>query len=134
MCLFRADEEPKKHHVVQIWQTPYTGADFQANASHDSYLFKIGNKEVVRAMAECNEVTRLINKEDSYTGLYLDLIKLSTDILDTYHWVKKKEAYELHQPLEEVRQVASSAVDEFEKVVKNQRKHCRTNQRSKYSG
>ena len=120
MCLFRADDEPKKHHVVQIWQTPYTGPDYKAEVSNNSYLSKIGNKEVVKAMAECNELLNLIHKDHSYSGLYVDLIKISTDILDTYHWLDKKETFQLNDPLEEIRKVASSAVDEFEKVVKIQ--------------
>ncbi len=120
MCLFRMDDEPKKHHVVQIWQTPYTGPDYKTEVSNDSYLNKIGNKEVVRAMAECNELLNLIHKDDSYSDLYVDLIKISTDILDTYHWLDKKDTFQLNGPLEEIRKVASSAVDEFEKVVKIQ--------------
>ncbi|TRX50664.1 AAA family ATPase [Fulvivirga sp. M361] len=118
MCLFRADEEAKKHHVIQIWQTPYTGPDFAVEGSNDSYLSKIGNKEVVRAMAECNELLNLIHKDDSYSGLYVDLIRIGTDILDSYHWLNREETFGLNVPLEEIRQVASSAVDEFEKVIK----------------
>ncbi|MGD1960106.1 MAG: DNA repair ATPase [Fulvivirga sp.] len=117
MCLFRGDEEPKKHHAIQIWRTPYTGPDFKMETTNSSYLNKIGNKDVVKAMAECNELLNLINKDDTYSGLYLDLIKNSTDIIDSYHWLDAQE-YDLKQPLNEIRKVASSAVDEFEKVQK----------------
>ena len=41
----------------------------------DSLLFKIGNKEIVSGMAECSEVLQLIDKDDSYDGLYVDLGK-----------------------------------------------------------
>ncbi len=118
MCLFRADEEQKKHHAIQIWQTPYTGADYQADTSHDSYLFKIGNKDIVRAMAECHEILTLIGKEDSYANLYLDLIKQAQDILDSYHWLAKKEVHQVNIPLVEIKDTAELAVEEFEKVIK----------------
>jgi len=117
MCLFRNDDEPKKHHAVQIWQTPYTDPDFLIDGKHDSYLDKIGNKDIVRAMAECHEILKLIEKEDSYANLYVDLIKQSTDVLDSYHWIARKEAFALSEPLKSVRETATAAVDEYEKVV-----------------
>lgn len=116
LCVFRADEEPKKHHAIQIWQTPFTGPNYKATENKKSYLQKIGNKDVVRAMAECQEVIGLVNREEKYADLYLDLVKKSTDILDTYYWIGDQENYDLKSPLTEVREVAESAVDEFEKV------------------
>ena len=116
MCFFRGDKEAAKHHAVQIWQTPFVGPNFQITKSSDSYLYKIGNREIVRAMAEARELLSLINKGDSYADLYHDLIKNSTAILDHYHWLKHKDAFEPEEPLREIRQTATAAVDEFEKV------------------
>ena len=117
MCYFKGGEEAKKHHGVQIWKTPYVGPDFPWHESHDSFLYKIGNKEIVRAMAECHELLTLLGKEDTYSDLYLDLIKVSTDITDSYHWLVKEEAFDVAEPLVAIRDAAKSAVDEFEKVV-----------------
>ena len=116
MCFFRGDREAAKHHAVQIWQTPFIGPNFQIAQTSDSYLYKIGNREIVRAMAEARELLSLVNKGDSYADLYHDLIGNSTAMLDHYHWLKHKEAYELEEPLREIRQTATAAVDEFEKV------------------
>ena len=68
MCYFKSDGEPKKHHTLQIWKTPYLDSNYQStdNAYQDSFLYKIGNKDIVRGMSECSEVLKLINKEDSY--------------------------------------------------------------------
>lgn len=118
MCVFRADEEPKKHHTIQIWQTPFTGPNFQAVEKTDSFLQKIGNKDVVRAMAECQDIINLVNKEEIYADLYVDVIKKSTDVIDSYHWLAKEKQYDLAGPLKDIRQVAESAVDEYEKVRK----------------
>lgn len=124
LCYFRAEEEPRKHHAIQIWQTPYTGADYRMAAAEDNYLFKLGNKDIVHAMADCHEVLTLLNKDDSYGNLYLDLVKRSSDILDTYFWLDKKEAFEVQAPVREIKTSAQSAIDEFDKVQRV-RKHTR---------
>ena len=121
MVQFKSNHQPQKHHAIQIWQTPYVGEDFQPQRETDSYLYKIGNRDIVRAMAECHEILTLIDKEDSYAGLYLDLAKLAQDVLDSYFWLNHEEAADLADPLQQIREAASAAVDEFEKVVRVRR-------------
>ncbi|MEO0898068.1 MAG: DNA repair ATPase [Bacteroidota bacterium] len=116
LCYFKAEDQPSRHHVVQIWQTPY-GKEVQAPSEHkDNWLYKVGNKDLVRGMAECNELLVLLNKEDSYSNLYIDLVKKATDILDSYYWIAREEAMKLSEPLDSIRQTAASAIDEYEKV------------------
>ncbi|QCK16846.1 DNA repair ATPase [Mangrovivirga cuniculi] len=118
LCYFNADDEPKKHHSTKIWQTPFTGPDFQVeSAQSDSFLFKVGNKEIVKAMAECNEIITLVQKGENYKNLYDDLNKMATDIIDSYHWLGHEEAYNAAKFLLEIKEVASSAIDEYDKVV-----------------
>ncbi len=117
LAFFKEDTEPKKIHQIQIWQTPYTHADFQIASNSDSYLQKIGNKEVVRAMAECNDLLNLIDKDDSYGGLYADLLKSSTNTLDAYFWLNQEETYNLAAPITEIKGTSNTAIEEFEKVV-----------------
>ncbi len=121
MVCFRAQEEPQKHHAIQLWQTPFTGPNYVAHSDTDSLLFKIGNKELVRGMAECSEVLQLIDKEDSYDGLYVDLAKKSGDILDSYFWLDKPETEHLDEPLRLIRDTANAAIEEFERVVRVRR-------------
>ncbi len=121
MVCFRAQDEPQKHHAIQIWQTPFTGANYVPDNQTDSLLFKIGNKEIVRGMAECSELLQLIDKDDSYEGLYVDLVKKSTDVLDSHFWINKPETENLAEPLAKIRQAASAAVEEFDKVVRVRR-------------
>ncbi len=121
MVAFKANEQPQKHHAVQIWQTPFTGPDFVPDSNSDSLLFKIGNKELVRCMAECSEILHLIDKEDNYEGLYVDLVKRSGDVLDSYFWIDKSETHKLDEPLRTIREAASAAVEEYEKVVRLRR-------------
>ncbi len=128
MVCFRAQEAPQKHHAVQIWQTPFTGPNFTPDSQTDSLLFKIGNKEIVRGMAECNEIIQLIDKDDSYEDLYVDLGKKASDVLDSYFWIDKAETEKLSEPLLKIREAANAAVEEFEKVVRVRRETSKRSQ------
>ena len=75
--------------------------DYVPENQTDSLLFKIGNKEIVQGMAECSELLQLIDKDDSYEGLYVDLNKKSSDVLDSYFWIDKEETEKLSEPLAE---------------------------------
>lgn len=121
MVCFRSQDDPQKHHAIQIWQTPFTGPGYVADNQTDSYLFKIGNKEIVGGMAECNEVIQLIDKDDSYEGLYIDLVKKTGDLLDSYFWIDHEETGKLAEPISKIRDASSAAVEEFEKVVRQRR-------------
>ncbi len=121
MVCFSTHEEAQKHHPIQIWQTPFTGPNYVPDNQTDSLLFKIGNKEIVRGMAECNEILGLIDKDDSYDGLYVDLGKKSSDVLDSYFWIDKDETHRLSEPVKKIRETAMAAVEEFEKVTRVRR-------------
>jgi hypothetical protein len=71
---FRAEEEAIKHHMIQVRQSPFYQPGFEPESGErDSLLFLVGNKSVVKAMAECNEVLLLIQKESPYADLYADM-------------------------------------------------------------
>lgn len=118
VCFRDQDDEPQKHHPLQIWQTPYVGAEQQPNADPESMLFKVGNRDLVRAMAECRETLTLLEKEDAYANLYVDIVKKTTDVLDSYFWLDNSEAFQLNEPLQEIKAAATAAIDEFDKVVR----------------
>lgn len=117
LCYFKDGEDQTRHHVIQIWQTPFTQGTEIASEHKDSLLYKIGNKDVVKAMAECQVLITLLNKEDNYDGLYEDVAKNSLDIIDSYYWIKEPKTFELSIPLAEINSAANSAIDEFDKVV-----------------
>ena len=118
LIFFKAEEEQKRTHLIQIWQTPFYSANYQVEAESDSYIYKIGNKEVVRLMSECSEIIKLIGKDDRYANLYLDLSKQSTGILDSYHWIDHPEVGDISKPIAAIKSTATAAIDEYEKVLK----------------
>ena len=130
LLLFRAGEEASRHHAIQVWQTPYVGPDHVAGVDEgrrQSFLYKVGNAEVVRGMAECRAVLALIERDRQYADLYVDIARTAQDLLDSYHWLDHAEAAGveggLAEPLRAIRDAAQAAVGEFEKV-RRQRTHA----------
>ena len=117
LCYFKDGEDQTRHHVIQIWQTPFIQGAEIPSEHKDSFLYKVGNKDIVKAMAECQVLITLLNKEDNYDGLYEDIAKSSLDIIDSYYWIKEPKTYELSIPLSGINEAANAAIDEFDKVV-----------------
>jgi len=120
LVLFRADGQPQRHHALQIWQTPYLDDEnsVAAAADKESFLYKIGNPELVRGMAESRELMTLLQKDDSFAGLYLDIVKRSGDLIDSYFWLDRPECQSLATPVREIKKAGEAAIGEFEKVQK----------------
>lgn len=121
LIYLRESVETTKHHLAQIWQTPYSKELLPNTEKSDTLLYKIGNKDIVRVMAESQELITLLNKKDSYSGLYDDIVKLSTTILDAYYFLGDDEVQNLDLPLKEIRNIAHSAINEYEKVVEQKK-------------
>lgn len=124
LIYFRSENEAVRHHQVQIWQTPYTVTLKENTAMNNNVLYKIGNKDIVSAMSESQEVIQLLQKEDSYEDLYEDIHKRTNDIIDSYFWLKDEATFNLAAPLTQIRDIASTAIDEFAKV-QAQRQHAK---------
>ena len=118
LLCFKSQDEPQKHHAIQIWQTPYVGEDFVPHTQDGSFLGRIGNKDIVCGMADCHEILNLIHRDDSYAGLYIDLVKLSGDTIDSYFWINRADTFDLAEVLNGVKAAATAAIDEFDKVVR----------------
>ena len=116
LAYFKCEEEAQRHHTIQIWQTPYVAPEHEKQANKESFLYKIGNRDVVRCMAECHDVLNLVRKEDVYSGLYVDVSRATGDIVDSYFWIDQVEAFNLREALEAIQETAGRGIDEFEKV------------------
>lgn len=116
LCYFRAEAEPGRRHTIQVWNTPYGDTAAQQPEARDSWLARVGNKDLVKGLAECRELLTLLEKPDPYASLYIDVVKKASDIIDGYYWIKNQEAFSLSEPLGGIRDAASAAIDEYEKV------------------
>ena len=126
LVYFKSENEAVRHHQVQIWQTPYTATLQENTAMSNNVLYKIGNKDIVSAMSESQEVIQLLQKEDSYEDLYEDIHKRANDIVDSYFWLREEATFDLAAPLIQIRTIANTAIDEFAKV-QAQRQHAKDN-------
>jgi hypothetical protein len=126
LVYFKSESEAIRHHQVQIWQSPYTAALKENTAMSNNVLYKIGNKDIVSAMSESQEVIQLLQKEDSYEDLYEDIYKRANDIVDSYFWLKNEGTFDLATPLTQIKNIANTAIDEFAKV-QSQRQHAKDN-------
>ncbi|NLL06745.1 MAG: AAA family ATPase [Clostridiaceae bacterium] len=119
MIVFNAGEEPRKNHMVQIWQTPFFGKNYVLETKeNNSFLYKIGNKDIVNCMADCKLLCNLIQKGEGYADIYVDILKEASQIVDSYFWISDEEAYDIKSVLINIKEASSSAVAEFEKVTK----------------
>ena len=66
------------------------------------FCLRSETKILFRAMAESQELLTLIRKEDSYSGLYYDIVKLAGDIADSYFWLSDENAFDLKSSLTEI--------------------------------
>jgi len=121
LVLFRAEAEAQKHHMIQLRQTPFHQPGHEPPGQKDAFLYQVGNKEVVRCLAECNEVMTLVRKENPHAEIYTDLVKRCGAILDSYPWLSSADGFGLDGALRAVREAADKAVDEFDKVRRLQR-------------
>jgi hypothetical protein len=121
LAYFKAQDEPQRHHGTQIWQTPYVGPNIELEQSLDSYLYKIGNRDIVRGMAECVEILGLIDREEAYADLYIDIVKKTSDVLDAFFWLDQPDCFNLAQMLGEIKAAGQAAIGEFDKVTRIRR-------------
>ena len=120
LCYFRSEDEATKHHTLQVWQTPFTESQ-ETVADADNFLVKIGNREIVRAMAAGTEILNLTGKEDTYGNLYDELVSRISRTLDNYHWLNDEAAGALAPSLIEIRETANLAIEEYEKVSRERK-------------
>ncbi|WP_428614070.1 DNA repair ATPase [Pseudoalteromonas sp.] len=121
---FKADkDEAERVHPIQIWQSPFVSSEFAANAPPATSLFgKIGNPELVRGISDLYSVCKSINEQNPNVYHYEDLIALSRNIFDRYHWLNETDFADIATSLHSIFETAEQVLDEFEKVTEIQNK------------
>ena len=110
--------EPTRVHPMQVWQTPFTSAEFAATAPTDgSYLAKVGNADLVRGLSDALSLARLAGVDKPTKTTFEDLLSLSTRAVDAYYWLGHADAGDLKSAIGEVRGAAKLILDEYEKVT-----------------
>lgn len=116
LVLVRTEDTPQKHHMIQLRQTPFYQVGHEPAGQRDAFLYQVGNKDVVRCLAECTEVLSLARRDHPYAELYTDLVRRCAAMLDAYPWLSSADGFQLDAALRQVREAADKAIDEFAKV------------------
>ncbi len=117
MVIFKGDNDSKKSHAIQIWQTPFVKDFSLITADSSSHLSKIGNKELVKGIADLRGIYNLLQKSEVYLGIYHQIAKEVTNAIDLHFWLDHKEAFAPKDILLDILTTANDAIDEYEKVV-----------------
>ena len=124
LIYFKAkSDEPQKVHKMDVWRTPYMSNEMSLASSLEqtSYLGRLGNPELVRAVSDALSIQRLIGTERPTSALFHDISKSCTRMIDTYPWLAKDEAFKIKGILQEIRRASDAIVDEFLKVQQQQK-------------
>ena len=123
MVLFHADsEDPTRVHQMQVWQTPFASDEFAAaRPPSGSFMGRIGNAELVRAVSNVYDLTRDIEREDVNAKRYELLAHNTRRLFDAHHWIDDAHTGGLATLLHEVAATSESVLDEFQKVLEIRR-------------
>ena len=118
MVVFRAEsDEPTRVHPVQIWDTPFTSAEFAAqNPVEGGYLAKVGNADLVRGISDVFAIQRQMANLVPSRQVFEDLVSACSRTIDHYHWIAHDETGGLKEALDHARRNAELIIDEFEKL------------------
>ncbi|MBY5970138.1 DNA repair ATPase [Halomonas denitrificans] len=127
LVLFNAEREPSLVHPLQIWITPFLSDIQHARhaADNDSQLGRIGNAELVRGLAELNDLAGLVRGLQPYDAYLAQLIKGCDRLLEQYYWIDEiplpgedgeTDVQHLPAQIQCIRETAETIGDEFEKV------------------
>ncbi|MFJ5031284.1 DNA repair ATPase [Streptomyces sp. NPDC088560] len=110
-------DEPAHTHPLQWWTSPYV-SDTHAAALRTGTgpLARVGNADLVRGLADCLSVARLVADGIETGAGYRALAAACVRAADTHHWLTDPELGELAGPLEDVRGTAEQVLAEFETV------------------
>ncbi|MBL4634354.1 MAG: DNA repair ATPase, partial [Kofleriaceae bacterium] len=119
LVVFRSlSDEPTRVHPMQVWQTPFTSAEFAASVPTDgSFLAKVGNAELVRGISDAFSLCRLLGQAEPTRYTYEDVVATSKRALDAYYWLDHEEVGNLKQHISEINDSVELIIDEFEKVL-----------------
>ncbi|MCE3029229.1 DNA repair ATPase [Streptomyces sp. CMSTAAHL-2] len=118
LAVLRAgSDEPAHTHPLQWWTSPYV-SDTHAAALRTGTgpLARVGNADLVRGLADCLSVARLVADGITTGEGYRALTAACVRAADTHHWLSDPELGDIQEPLAAVRETAEQVLAEFETV------------------
>ncbi|WP_329133126.1 DNA repair ATPase [Streptomyces sp. NBC_01476] len=109
--------EPARVHTLQRWRSPFL-ADTCAAAQPvgDGPLERIGNPDLVRAVADALSVARSALAPEPAAAVHEALVAAAERVLDRHHWLADPGTGNLAGPLTEVRDTGRQVLAEYARV------------------
>src|SRR5690606_13951837 len=102
---------------MQVWQTPFSSDEFAATRpAGTSFMAKLGNAELVRAVSNLFDLAREIERPDVSAQRYQLLTHGTRRLFDLHHWIDDAQCDGLATLLHEIAGTGESVLDEYEKV------------------
>ncbi|MCB9396778.1 MAG: DNA repair ATPase [Acidobacteria bacterium] len=120
LLFMRADEEAQKHHHLQVWTTPFSKRVAADRSHNDAFIEKVGNRDLVRALAECQELVRVVRDGQLYASYFADLTKRVNSCQETFHWLRDPQAQVIQEPLNQIKSTSHEAIEAYDKVLQYQ--------------
>ncbi|MCW2872247.1 DNA repair ATPase [Actinacidiphila oryziradicis] len=123
LVLLRAPaDEPARVHPAQIWHTPYVTDTYAADraaarSAGTGPLARVGNADLVRAVADCLSAARMVDEMIPAAPVYEAVAAACDRITGLHHWLADPGCGALHEPLAEVRTTVGQVLAEFEAVA-----------------
>ena len=117
LVIFRAEKEAVRIHTLQVWTTPFCSEEHHAAQlpSADTFLAKLGNRELVRGVSDLLHVQRQAQAPTATRDSWEALVQHVVRCRDGYSWLE--QVGDIRVRLEGLRTTAEQVVDEFEKIV-----------------
>ncbi|URN06616.1 DNA repair ATPase [Actinomadura madurae] len=110
-------DEPARVHPLQLWATPYVSdAHAAAQPVGTGPLERVGNADLVRGIAECLTIVRMVDEMSPSAPVFEALISACTRVRDLHHWLGDDDLGDAAAPLADVRTAAGQVLEEYEKV------------------
>jgi hypothetical protein len=118
MVLFHAESnDPTRVHQMQVWQTPFASDEYvAARPPGTSFMGRIGNAELVRAVSNLLDLGRDIERDEVSAARYELLAHNTRRLFDIHHWIDDAQCGGLSTLLHEIAGTGESVLDEFGKV------------------
>ncbi|SOB81687.1 DNA repair ATPase [Streptomyces sp. 1331.2] len=118
IALRPAEDGPARLHPVQLWRTPFTSERFAARQPPGTGpLARIGNADLVRALADCLALARLAAAGADTPAGHRAVLAACTRTADRHHWLGQDGLGDLAAPLAEIRDTARRVIAEYEAVA-----------------
>jgi hypothetical protein len=105
---------PARVHPLQVWRSPFR--DEPPAPAVEGPLRRIGDAELVRAIADCLALSRAAQEAPASTAGIEALVTAGARLLDRHHWLGDADVGDLRTPVSAVRDAASDLLREHERV------------------